>query len=281
MRAMRLGLMVFAVVVGMATAVVARAQDAGVPCTPGVMSMVGIGIVAGASRNEVRPFTAKIKGTYEQRLPDGNYIRGEVHTIAARDSTGRTRNETSMQCHRDENGKPMLEKMVAINDPKAHTALHWQEGGIFGIGMEKKATLIHVNLPSALPALPKLLPEELAARRKIAAAQQPRSEFKHEDLGTRNIAGVEAHGNRTTITFPPGEQGNELRLVVVDENWRSEELGMTMMVIHDDPRSGRSVQEVEEVDKEEPVAALFAPPEGYKIVEMKPQVEVPVTTPAQ
>jgi len=272
MRAMRVGLMGIAV---MACVTVGSAQDSEAPCTIGVVNIYGYGI----SGRGMTPYTAKIKATYEQRLPEGNVIRGSLHFTAARDSVGRTRSEMAMQCHRGEDGKPKLDKQITVNDPKEATFLHWQEGS-FNSMTEKKATLTRINVSPAAPPRPKLTPEEIAARRKAAEAQQPpRSEFKTEDLGNKNIAGVEAHGSRTTRTIPAGEEGNELQLVTVDETWRSDELGLEMLAIHDDPRRGRNVQEVEEVDKEEPVAALFAPPAGYKIVEIKPQVEAPVTSP--
>jgi len=277
MRAMRLGLMVFAVVVGMALVMVAHAQDAEAPCTPGVLASPTINVSSGSSRQSSKAFTVKIKGSFEQKLQDGNFIRGEMHVIGARDSSGRTRTEFMMQCQRGDDGKPSPVKQITVFDPKARTNIHWQEGSIFGLAAEKNATLMRMNPPPAMPAPKLLTPEELAVRRKAAEARRPQqSEFKNEDLGTRNIAGAEAHGTRITRTIPPGEEGNELQLIVVDEQWQSKDLGLLMMTIHDDPRHGRTVSEVEEVNTNEPSATLFAPPEGYKIVEMKPQVEVPV-----
>jgi len=273
---MRFGMVGIAVVSSAMLASVAYAQAGDAPCTIGVNSMFGYGISNGSNRHEIKAFTAKIKSTFEQRLPDGNMVQGSMHFIAARDSTGRTRNEMAMQCHRGEDGKPVLEKQISVNDPKEMTMLYWHEGGMYDSTADRKATLSRINVQPVVPR-PKPTPEEIAARRKAAEAQQPpRSEFKTEKLGTRNIAGIEAQGSRTTRIIPPGEEGNELQLVLIDEYWRSEELGLTMMAIHDDPRRGRSVQEVEEVNTNEPVAALFHPPEGYKIVEIKPQVEVPV-----
>lgn len=271
MRAMRVGSMGITVIIGAMAAAAASAQSSEAPCTVGVLNMYGYGIGGGKGTT---PYTAKIKITFEQRLPEGNVVRGVSHLLAARNSAGLTRSESGSQCLRGEDGKPVLEKQINIMDNKEHTDLHWQEGSPYMT--EKKATLNHFNMQPA-PPRPKPTPEELAAMRKAQEARQPpRSEFKTEDLGVRNIAGVEAHGSRTTRTIPAGEEGNELQLVTVDEYWRSDELGLMMLAIRDDPRRGRSVQEVEEVDKEEPVAALFAPPEGYKIVEIKPQVEVPV-----
>jgi hypothetical protein len=92
-------------------------------------------------------------------------------------------------------------------------------------------------------------------------------ETKTEDLGMRTIAGVEAHGTRTTRTIAPGDEGNDLPLVVMDEMWRSKEFGLVVLGITDDPRVGRKTFEVEELSSSEPDASVFAPPDGYKIVE--------------
>jgi hypothetical protein len=43
-----------------------------------------------------------------------------------------------------------------------------------------------------------------------------------------------------------------------------------LLCITDDPRQGKGTYEVEEVKLGEPDAALFAPPEGYAIHDVKP-----------
>jgi hypothetical protein len=98
-------------------------------------------------------------------------------------------------------------------------------------------------------------------------------EYKREDLGVRTIAGVEAHGTRTIQTIPPGDEGNELALVITHETWTAKDPGLVVMAIDDDPRRGRSTYEVEELTVGEPDAALFAAPPGYKVVDANPPVE--------
>jgi len=271
MRAMRLGLMVFAAL--LSVQVSAKAQDMNGPCTMGTLGARTYG-ASYNPKSQPQPFTAKIKLTQDQQLAEGNRIHSYEYVRMARDSSGKTRTEQPMGCYRDSDGKLQLRMAVSINDQADHSFLNWQEG------MPDVEKVARLNRYPAPPAPKKLTPEELAAMRKRAAAQQPsREEYKREDLGTRNFHGVEAHGSRTTRTIPPGQEGNELVLKVVDEEWRNNDLGMVMLAIHDDPRTGVNTWEVEEFDREEPVAALLLPPEGYRIVEMKPQVEVPVTSP--
>ena len=80
-----------------------------------------------------------------------------------------------------------------------------------------------------------------------------------------HVAGIEARGSRQTRTIPPGEEGNELPLIVTNETWASRELGVTLVQITDNPRYGRNTFQVEELSRTEPDAAVFAPPAGYKI----------------
>lgn len=271
MRAMRFGLIGFAVVVGLAMPSVVRAQYGETSCTTNIMGVRNYGLTFDP-KSPSRPFTAKLRLTVDQRLDDGNRIHGVRESRVARDSSGRVRTEQPAGCYMDDDGKMKQRLSIIINNQADRSFLTWQEESP---EMEKIARLQH--FPEPRPAR-KLTPEELAAIQKRAAMQRSqRNEFKNEDLGTKNFFGMEVHGRRTTRTIPPGEEGNELALKIVDEEWRSTELGLMMQATHSDPRSGTSTWEVVELDREEPLAALFSPPEGYKLVEIKPQVEVPVT----
>ncbi len=234
-------------------------------CTPGVFNYNGYGV----SGKLGTPYTIKIKSTLEQRLPDGNTIRGYMHTMQVRDSKGKTMSQFGQGCYLDRDGKPTPQMSVSVADPENKTSENWVIGDRFG--NDKTAHIRHIPPPK--PAR-RLSPEELAAQRKLNQERQPpRSEFKTEELGTRTIAGITATGTRSTRTIPAGEEGNELPLVVVTENWFSKELGMGVMFVNDDPRRGRTTWEIEEISRIEPDAALFNPPADYKVVEDTPPAE--------
>src|SRR6185369_2211249 len=61
-------------------------------------------------------------------------------------------------------------------------------------------------------------------------------EPKIEKLGKQMIEGVEAEGQRATVTIPAGEIGNEQPIQIISESWYSPELQMTVMTRHSDPR---------------------------------------------
>ena len=91
-----------------------------------------------------------------------------------------------------------------------------------------------------------------------------------EDLGARTINGIDAKGRRTTETFPAGSFGNDQPLTVSHEVWMSPELGLPVLQIDDDPRTGVRTTELTEIERGEPDPALFQPPEGYTIKDQYP-----------
>ena len=248
------------ILAGIALTGAASAQNSEPACSMGIHNFIGYG--GGRKSNVAYAATAKM--TFEQTLPDGNHIKGYIYTHQARDSAGRTMSETGHGCQLDENGVPQPQLNVSVYDPSTKTSLFWQVGN----SIDK---VVHVGHQLETPGKT-LTPDELAARRKASEARQPpRSEFKSEDLGIRTIAGLEAHGSRTTRTISTGEEGNELPLITTSEIWRSEELGLVVLGINDDPRRGRTTYEIKELSRTDPDPSIFAPPEGYKIEDRAPQ----------
>lgn len=248
---------VAAVTVGMTLAVGAKAQSSEPACSVGFNGVAGLGNWGRGA------YYTTAKTTFEQLLPDGGKVSGFIRTHMAHDSAGRVRSETGQGCVRDENGEPRAQIGVNIFDPTTKTTMSWFVGNM---GMPDVVRLVHATAKPRSQT-----PEELAAQRKLSQRwQPPKSEYKTEDLGTKTIAGIEAHGSRTTRTIPPGEEGNELQLVTTSETWRSEKLGFTMLSINDDPRRGKTTYEIEELVQGEPDPSVFAPPEGYKIKDITP-----------
>jgi hypothetical protein len=216
------------------------------------------------------PFSAVVKSTLDEKLVDGNTIHGVVRYHIARNVSGEILTEIPASCFTGEDGQRHQSYQVSVDDPSSRTAMHWQVGGT-----NHTATITHMPAP-VMPSA-----AELAARRANAARakQAPAiSERQTEKLGTQSLQGVLAEGTRTTETIPVGEQGNALPLVIVNEQWLARELGITMMMISEDPRRGRTVVEVEELNQGDPPPSMFAPPEGYQVKEVKEQITTVTTT---
>jgi len=236
------------------TAVGAAAQSSEPVCSLGSNG----GSSYGAGFNKKMPYSLTAKSSFEQRLADGSYVRSYSRIKLARDGEGRTMTQWPQGCYRGEDGQLKLKYNVNVYDPTTKSSLMWNVSP----GVGKVANGVHSA--DFTPTRP--TEAEMAEQRKeMQLIQPPRSEFKTEDLGTKTIAGVETRGSRTTRTIPAGEEGNELPLITVQESWTSKVLGLTMLGMTDDPRSGRRTYEVEEFTLGEPDASLFAPPEGYRV----------------
>jgi hypothetical protein len=240
------------------------------PCVVGG-TIMGVGTIGpGLTRPNI-PYSGVVKSTFEQKLVDGNAIHRTMTTHQARDSAGRTMTEMVSGCALGDDGHTRERLSVNVNDPVARTNMNWQ------VGADDLPKIVHVfhqpDLRSANGTPVKrreLTPAQLEQQQKMVKAAQAREaelrkETRTEDLGVRDFHGVSASGTRTTRTIPAGQEGNDQPLIVINETWRSKDLGMVMMTIREDPRTGRSVTEFEEFTRGEPDSSLFAPPAGYTV----------------
>jgi len=235
-------------------------------CSLGVTVFIGYGI----EQSPNAPYHATVKTTFEQKLADGNSIQGFVRLQQARDSMGRTRGEMAQGCERGEDGQLHARLNVTLTDPVAKTNSSW-------LVDENTSKIVHVFHQDEPPPPHKPSdPSELAKQRRLRQLRHPSdNESRTEDLGEATIAGIAAHGSRTVRTIPAGQEGNALPLVVLHEQWHSNDHKILLKMINDDPRRGRTTVEVEDLVLSEPDASLFTVPAGYKIEDVHP------TPPAQ
>jgi hypothetical protein len=90
-------------------------------------------------------------------------------------------------------------------------------------------------------------------------------EVNTEQLGTKNVEGVEAEGTRTVTTIPAGAIGNERPIEVVYEKWYSKDLQLIVYSKHSDPRYGDQVYKLTNISRNEPDPSVFAVPSDYKV----------------
>jgi hypothetical protein len=149
--------------------------------------------IGGGANN--RPFSAVVKSTFEQKLPDGNAIHTVTRSHVARNSAGKTMTEMPQGCVRGLDGQMHERLNVNVNDPVARTGMNWR------VGDDTQPKVVYISHQPEMPPRPATqpTPEELAQRQKIiqaARAQQAlrQKEDHTEDLGTRDFNGVLAHG---------------------------------------------------------------------------------------
>jgi hypothetical protein len=97
-----------------------------------------------------------------------------------------------------------------------------------------------------------------------ASTLAPRGEGTTTSLGSKDIEGVRAHGERTTWTIEAGKIGNERAIQIVREVWTSPELMLTLAVRDFDPRRGESLYRLTNLKRGEPDASLMKVPSDYE-----------------
>lgn len=204
-----------------------------------------------------QPFTATVRFSREQKLIDGNTIRGAVTLRVARDGSGRTHWESPAGCLSDGNNEPEQILRTIVFDPATREVETWWAGG---------ASRKIVNVVRQLPpeSQIKVSVQQLQAQ---TAAQRAQKSEHGEKLGNRVIAGQTAEGMRFTRTIPASQIGSDFPVVSVQEIWRAKNFDIVMLRTNDDPRSGHTSIEVTEFKAGEPAPELFQAPSDYAVQE--------------
>ena len=206
--------------------------------------------------------TAVIKT--ELSLANGNTISGSTTSHQAQDAQGRTRVETPNFCVLDNNGQPHWDGTILVNDPVANTQTSWHEGLISPRKIATRTGGFSYSVSRPLTLQQEYRNAWMRSQASNRAGNRTeRIEVEH--LGKSTIAGLEASGMRTTRTVPAGMQGNSLPLRYVEETWISDQYGMILRRIDDDPVLGKSTYEVTNFSPGEPDASLLLPPADYTL----------------
>jgi hypothetical protein len=213
-----------------------------------------------------RPYSAT--ETLEQTLPNGTHMRISS-TPLDRDSFGRMRTQ-HMQLIPEAATEFLV---IEILDPVA---------GYQYVLDPPHQTAHRVAVSIATVAAPKT-PRPCAAGRPSVSTMRDGITATNESLGSRTIEGVGACGNRTTLTYPPGSSlyGNDRPVSVTTENWTAwDELGRMVLSTYSEPRGSVIMGGLKNVRLEEPDAALFRPPEGYRVVDETTEFAIEVARPS-
>jgi hypothetical protein len=189
------------------------------------------------------PFSATVVIASERLTPDGDMERKRTINQIARDSNGRIYNERRQLEPESFHGSPPLIE-GHIFDPRTRIKTLFDP-------------VTHIARQRVLPEPPK-------------TDDSPSSWIKVEDLGTTTLNGLKAKGTRRTFTFVALARSKETPVVVVEENWYSEDLHINLLSRSTDPRSGVQMSALSGIRREEPPSELFEVPAGYKIVDTTP-----------
>src|SRR5258708_176645 len=226
------------------------------------------------------PYSATTNNESIQTLADGNRIAQTYTGSVARDSQGRTRQDTALPPIGNLSATS-LPHLVFIRDPVAGTSFTlnltdktaWKNpmalAGADGPGGEiETQTMIIKTKNGGVPAMP-LSPPATVMMKHIADDEE--SEANTESLGSQTLEGVVANGVRTTRTIPAGRIGNERPISIVTEVWTSTDLKTIISSKRDDPRMGEQTFRLSNIVRADTHPSLFAVPADFKMMDGGPK----------
>ena len=202
-----------------------------------------------------KPYSADTSTETVQTMLDGNRIVHRTVSKFYRDSEGRTRREETFGNVDPEHPAPH-ETKVFIDDPVNRTSFVLDPGSKSADKMLRLSTITedHNAEDDGTRIMIKSIKDSDANRN-----------VSKEDLGTRNIEGVDCTGTRRTTTIPAGAIGNEKPISIVTETWFAPTIGAVVQSTSEDPRFGKTTYQLTNVQLNEPPRSLFEPPADFKI----------------
>jgi len=142
--------------------------------------------------------------------------------------------------------------------PPAPVLLAPSEGGPHE--MEVKVLRLRGGPEGAAPAEWAVPPPAVQWRAQSLA---PRGAGTLSPLGSKDIEGLRANGERTSWVIEAGKVGNEKPIQITREVWTAPDLAVTLLSRDFDPRSGEVNYRLKNVRRGEPDAALMRVPADY------------------
>jgi hypothetical protein len=201
------------------------------------------------------PFTLNLQTEWIKTLYDGGTITSVNQRRIARDSKGRIYQERWFLVPK--NGKVESQMTtIQISDPTAHT--HYN---CFMLEKPHQCVLSYFA-PSTSAVF----------KQGVTTGEMPNDQGStiHEELGKQLISGIETTGTRDSVIYNPWVFGNDRKATALWEYWYSPELGVNLLSIVSDPRFGKQVFTVTDVMLGEPDVKLFDLPEGFQVVDRRP-----------
>jgi hypothetical protein len=228
------------------------------------------------------PYSATTTSESVQTLADGNRISQTNTGSVARDSQGRTRQDTALPAIGNLSAAK-APHLIFIQDPVAGTSFTlnltdktaWKNPipppGLDGVGQIETRTIIMKTKSGDLPDMASAVPPPPAMGMMKHIEMDESAEAATESLGSQTMEGVVANGTRTTRTIAAGQIGNERPINIVTEVWSSTELKTIVSSKRDDPRMGEQTFHLTNIVRAEPDPSLFAIPSDFKIIDGGPK----------
>ncbi|HEY2119496.1 MAG TPA: hypothetical protein VGH37_09960 [Candidatus Acidoferrum sp.] len=229
------------------------------------------------------PYSATITNESIQTLADGSHITQNTTGTTARDSQGRTRQDTALPAIGNLSAAD-APHLVFIMDPVAQTfytlnltdktaqKISMPSGGAVGSfrasGGSDTTRMFVTQMGSASVADGAMPPPPQAGfvmHREVMGDEE--AQVSTQDLGTETMEGLSVNGVRTTRTVPVGQIGNDKPISIVTEVWTSPDLKIIVYSKRTDPRMGEQTFKLTNIVRAEPDSSLFSVPSDFKIMD--------------
>jgi hypothetical protein len=227
------------------------------------------------------PYSATITNESIQTLTDGSHITQNTSGATARDSQGRTRQDTALPTIGNLSAAD-APHLVFIMDPVAQTSytlnltdktaqkLSMPSGGAVtaasaGLGTTRMFVTQMGTASAVDGAMPPPPQAGFAMHREVIGDEE--AQVSTQDLGTETMEGLSVNGVRTTRTIPVGQIGNDKPISIVTEVWTSPDLKIIVYSKRTDPRMGEQTFKLTNIVRAEPDASLFTVPSDFKIMD--------------
>ena len=200
-----------------------------------------------------QPFTATLQTEWIRYTGEGGTITLVNERPLARDSKGRIYQERWLLVPKYGKIKSQM-NWIQIADPKQHT--------LYSCNPFRHICELETYDPS----------NELAAAeplKPIPNGTLVQDRLTVEDLGTREISGVETIGRRETTAIEVGAMGNDQPLTATSEIWHSQELAINLLSLRSGPMIGKQNFTITDLSVGEPDPERFKVPAGYEIRDLR------------
>jgi hypothetical protein len=257
-----------------------------------VYQSVGSGVVTAAAIGkgmlgtpiQGAPYSATITNESIQTLADGSHIIQNTTGTTARDSQGRTRQDTALPAIGNLSAAD-APHLVFIMDPVAQTSytLNLTDKTAQKISMPSGGAVGSFTAASGGPGTTRMFVTQMGSASVADGAMPPppqagfamhrevigdeEAQMSTQDLGTETMEGLSVNGVRTTRTIPVGQIGNDKPISIVTEVWTSPDLKIIVYSKRTDPRMGEQTFKLTNIVRAEPDASLFSVPTDFKIMD--------------
>jgi TonB family protein len=185
------------------------------------------------------PFSATVEVVSRQKLPDGSVFVLKTMNHIARDSAGRTHNESRRLVSDLYKQEPLLTE-IHVYDPATGLMTHLDPFAFIA-----RQTRMHAPPVASVKSVPDPNPNAIGSPVKQV-----------DDLGTRVFNNLTLHGTRQSRDAAD-----------FDEYWYSPDFSIYVNHRHQDPVWEQTIN-ITEFNPREPDPSNFAIPAGYKVVEV-------------